>query len=78
MLSRTRRKLFGVHFTASTPQSAVIRGETEEERGGRRLTLTQLHQSRDDDEDESGHFGIGEDILHAGPPFHLGGVNEGQ
>lgn len=57
-------------------------GDASEEQSRRsrvtRLTPTQLHKPRDDDDDEGSHLGIGENVLHAGPPFHVGRVNEGQ
>lgn len=48
-------------------------GEREAE-----LTLTQFNKPCDDDDDEGGHLGVGEEVLHAGPPFHVGRVDEGQ
>lgn len=41
-------------------------------------TLSDLHQARDDDSDESDDFGVGEEVLHPGAPFHIGAVHKGQ
>lgn len=42
------------------------------------LTLTQLDDAGDDDDDEGCHLGIGEDVLHAGAPLYIGRVDECQ
>lgn len=41
-------------------------------------TLSDLHQTHHDDSDESNDFGIGEEVLHPGAPFHVGAVHKGQ
>lgn len=42
------------------------------------LTLTQLDDARDDDDDEGCHLGIGENVLHASAPLYIGRVDECQ
>lgn len=42
------------------------------------LTLTQLDDASDDDDDEGCHLGVSENVLHAGAPLHIGGVDECQ
>lgn len=42
------------------------------------LTLTQLDNASDDDDDEGGHLGIGENVLHTGAPLHVGRIDECQ
>lgn len=42
------------------------------------LTLAQLDDASDDDDDEGCHLGVGEDVLHAGAPLHVGRVDECQ
>lgn len=42
------------------------------------LTLAQLDDASDDDDDEGCHLSVGEDVLHAGAPLYIGGVDERQ
>ena len=42
------------------------------------LTLAQLDDASDDDEDEGCHLSVGEDVLYPRTPLHIGGVDEGQ
>lgn len=42
------------------------------------LTLAQLDDAGNDDDNEGCHLGVGENVLHAGAPLHIGGVDERQ
>lgn len=42
------------------------------------LTLAQLDDACNDDDDEGGHLGVGEVVLHPGAPLHVGRVDEGE
>lgn len=42
------------------------------------LTLTQLDNASNDDDNEGRHLGIGENVLHTGPPLYIGSVYERQ
>ncbi len=42
------------------------------------LTLTKLDNTSDDNDDESCHLCVGENVLHAGAPLHIGRVDECQ
>lgn len=42
------------------------------------LTLAQLDYAGDNDDDEGCHLGVGENVLHAGSPLHIGGIDECQ
>lgn len=46
------------------------------ERATFELTLTQLDDACDDDDDESSHLGVGEDVLHSGSPLHISSIDE--
>lgn len=46
--------------------------------GEPQLTLAQLDDASDDDDDEGCHLGVGENVLHAGAPLHIGRVDECQ
>lgn len=42
------------------------------------LTLAQLDNASNDNDDEGSHLGIGENILHSGPPLYICRVDECQ
>lgn len=41
-------------------------------------TLSNLHQASDDDSDESDDFGVSEEVLDPGAPFHISTVHKRQ
>jgi hypothetical protein len=42
------------------------------------LTSSKLNESCDHDDEECQEFGIGEDVLNKGCPFHLPAIDESQ